>query len=284
MIGTDTPVRETNNRQSHGPPPQAAPPTASQSPLAGRWWIALIVVIAAVVIAGATYLISKRVPATYSSSSTIAIQLSGTNANDTTQAANNLASQYAQVVSAQPVLGAAKRSLDPSAANGLSSAISGGTVGDQNIVSVRATGRTPEQAQERAAAVTTAFIRYVRNLALRQSHTFNTESQAGLKPVDRQIRRITAQLSKFGSPERPSARYLTLQQTLSTLLTQRSSTLANIAQTSVGGLPSVTVVNPAGPGGQTAPRPTLYAAVAFVLALLIVGRLVVWLTPRRQIA
>jgi capsular polysaccharide biosynthesis protein len=246
--------------------------------LARRWWIVLLV---AVVIGVATYAVSRLIPAVYGSSASVAVLVSGTDPNSTTQAENNLASQYAQVVGAQSVLTAAGRNLG-AAGNGLSGAITAGTVAGENLVSIRATGTTPQEAQQRAAAVTNAFIQYVSSQSLRQSQVFDAQSLRELTPLNVEIQQATKELAGFSPSHQTSARYQTLQSTLSTLLTQRSAALAAIAQTGVGGRPSLTVVDPAGLGGQVAPKPMLYAVVAFVLGLLIVGRLIVYLGSRNR--
>jgi capsular polysaccharide biosynthesis protein len=245
--------------------------------LARRWWI---VVIAAVVIAAATYEISNRIPARYSSSATVAVQVSGNDPNATTQAADSLASQYAQQVSAQPVLASSSGILHQSEGV-LAPAVSGGVVGDQNLISIQASGSSPQEAQRRAAVVTGAFVRYIADVALRQSKSYDANSTQQLAPLDSQIAKVTRQISRFGGSQ-ASARYLALQQSESTLLAERAVALANIAQTGVGGHPSLSLVNYAGPGGQVSPKPKLYAIVAFILSLLVVGRLVVYLAPRKR--
>lgn len=253
-------------------------PSGALNVLARRWWVVLLI---AVDIAAATYVVSRLIPGVYASSATVGVVISGTDPNSTTQGANNLASQYAQEVDAQPVLVAAARNLGD-AARGLSGAISGGTVSGENLISIRATGSTPRVAQRRAAAVSSAFIRYVSAQFASQSRAFQAQSLRMLAPLDREIRHVTNELDTVGASQRTSPRYTALQATLSTLTAQRSAAVANIAQTAVGGRPSLTVVDAAGPGDEVAPKPALYAAVAFVLALVIAGRLVVYLGSRSR--
>jgi capsular polysaccharide biosynthesis protein len=246
--------------------------------LARDWWI---VILAAVVIAAATYEISKRIPARYSSSATAAVQVSGSDPNATTQAADNLASQYAQQVGAQPVLAASSRILHESQ-GALAAAVSGGVVGAQNLISIQANGTSPQQAQRRAAVVTGAFIRYIARQVTAQSKAYDANSTQQLAPLNDQIAKVTKEIGGFSARQQASSRYLSLQQSESTLLAERAVALANIAQTGVGGHPSISLVNYAGLGGQTAPKPKLYAIVAFVLGLLIVARLVVFFAPRKR--
>lgn len=253
--------------------------TSAASLLGRRWWVVLVI---AVGIAVVTYLVSRLVPAVYASSASVAVVISGTDPNSTTQGADNLASQYAQEVDAQPVLVAAAHGLGP-AAHGLSGAISGGTVAGENLISIRATGSSPQATQRRAAAVTNAFIHYVTAQFASQSREFQQQSLQRLAPIDAEIRRVTTELEGLWPSQQSSGAYATAQATLSTLITQRSTAVVNIGQTAVSGRPSLTVVNTAGAGGQVAPKPWLYAAVAFVLGLIIVARLVVYLGSRSRV-
>jgi hypothetical protein len=102
--------REAAEKDKDGTTPPS-PPRSAADVLARRWWVVLLV---AIVIAAATYEISNHIPARYSSSATVAVQVSGSDPNATTQAADNLASQYAQQVGAQPVLAASSRILHES--------------------------------------------------------------------------------------------------------------------------------------------------------------------------
>jgi uncharacterized protein involved in exopolysaccharide biosynthesis len=150
------------------------------------------------------------------------------------------------------------------------------------LINIQANGISPKQAQQRAAVVTGAFIRYIAYQAATQSKAYDANSTQQLAPLNDQIAKVTKEINRFGPGQQASSRYLSLQQSESTLLAERAVALANIAQTGVGGHPSVSLVNYAGPGGQTAPKPKLYAIVAFILGLLIVARLVVFFAPRNR--
>jgi uncharacterized protein involved in exopolysaccharide biosynthesis len=250
-------------------------PTAGQV-LARRWWVVLL---AAAVVGVATYLISSRLPARYSSSATAAVQVSGSDPNSTTQAANTMASQFAQQVTAQSVLAAASRALHVSVSE-LNTSVSGGVVGDQNLITIQASGDSPQAAEQRASTVTADFIKYVAYQGALQRQTYEKNSQQQLAPINAEIQQVTQQLDHFGPGQVTSARYLALQSTNSTLLAERAAALASIAQTGSGGYPSITLVSPAGTGTIVAPQPKLYAIIGFILALIIVGRLVVYLAPR----
>jgi capsular polysaccharide biosynthesis protein len=244
-----------------------------------RWWW-LILLVTAVVAIG-TYAVSKAVPAQYSSSGTVAVNVSGADASQTSIAANNLASQYAQLVTAQGVLQRATRILSPADDQNLSTAVTGGTISDQNIVQVQATGTTPGQAERRAAAVANALISYVTQTVSQSNNAYARSAEGRLAPLDTEIRHLTNQLAKEPTSPVNSGHYLAIQQTLSTLIAQRSASIATIAQNASGSQPTLSVLSTPGAGGQTAPKPTLYAAVAFLVALIVVSQAFIYLSPRR---
>jgi uncharacterized protein involved in exopolysaccharide biosynthesis len=244
-----------------------------------RWWWLILLVSAGVGIA--TYAVSKVVPAQYSSSGTVAVNISGADASQTSLAVNNLASQYAQEVTAQGVLQRATKTLSATDARSLTTSVSGGTVADQNIVQVQALGATPGQAQRRAASVVNALIAYITTTVSQTSNAYAQSAEGRLQPIDQEIRRLTGELAQAPSGLATTGHYLTIQQTLSTLIAQRSASIATIAQNASGSQPTLSVLSSPGPGGQTAPRPTLYAAVAFLVALIVVSQGLTYLSPRR---
>lgn len=239
-----------------------------------RWWVVLL---GAVLISAATFAVSKVVPATYSSSSEVVVLVSGTDVNATTLGANNLASQYSQVVNSSQVLSMADKLMKPPG-DVPTGSVSGGTVGAQNLVSIQATAASPQLAQARAVAVTDAFVKYINQQVANQATHYSQSSSAQLGPIGAEIAQTQAALD---SAPPKSTKAQQLQSTLVTLLAQRASAQANIAQTAVAGRPSVQVTSNAGVGSQTAPRPTLYALVGFLVGLLIVARLVVYASRRR---
>jgi capsular polysaccharide biosynthesis protein len=268
-----------NRAAGEGPEGRGPQRPSAMAILFRRSWIVLV---GAALVAAATYLVSERVPATYASSAEVAVQVSGTDINDTTLGANNLADQYAQIVNSTQVLSAADRLIGDS--GGIpSSSVTGGAVAAQNLVSIRATASSPGLAAKRANAVTTAFIRYITLQVSQQASGYQKTSSVELKPLNAQIAQTQAALASAGSASSGSAispRTLTLEQTLDTLIAQRAAALGSIAQTAVAGRPAVTLVSVAGAGSQVAPKPKVYALVGLLLALLILARLVVYFDAR----
>ena len=259
-----------NHDQPSGPP--------RSDILRRRWWLVLII---AVVIGGVTYVVSKKVPAQFRSTATVSVQVTGAaDPNESATAANSVASQYAQIVTGGTVLEAAAKTLSSGDASGLSGAISGGTVADQNIVQVRATGASAGQAQRRATAVVNALRLYVTRVSSNAASAYSRTARRQLQPIDTQISSISAKISAASRDALTSGRYLAFQQTLSTLIAQRSSAEAAIAQNATNGQPTMNLLSTAGSGTQVAPKPTLYAGVAFVLALILVSQAMIYLAPR----
>ncbi|HTX12191.1 MAG TPA: hypothetical protein VME22_26480 [Solirubrobacteraceae bacterium] len=273
----DTEQRPTDVQSFNGERRWSTSRSPASSTLGRRWWIVLL---GALAIGAATYVVSKAIPATYSSSSTIAVNVTGTDANDATLGANNYASQYAQLIGATPVLNAAGQTLGRDA-SGLSAAITGGTVGGQNLVSIRASGDSPQQAQVRAAAVTDAFIKYMDRQTLAQGRAFEKNAIAGLTPLNSDITHLSKELAQIH--DQTSSHYQTVETSLTNVLTQRTTQLSTIATTAASGEPTLSVINQAGVGSETAPRPSLYALAAFIVALLIVGRAVVYFASRESV-
>ena len=272
-------------RELHGTAPAGVSPAPIRSRPDGHslplTWYGVIL-IGAVVVALATYVIAGQVPAEYRSSASLVVQVSGTNPDEAATAANTVASQFAQDVTGEAVIAAAARKLNTSDAKGLSSNVSGGTVAAQNVVQIVATGSSPEQAQRRATAVSAGLTRYAHTIVDVQAKTYARAARAQLAPISAQIATVTAELSEIPAPQQNSGHAISLEGTLSTLVSERASASATIAQQATGGEPSVSPLDEAGLGSKTAPKPTLYAAAAFVLALLLLWRLLVFVGPRQR--
>ncbi|MGO9884585.1 MAG: hypothetical protein ACLPV4_16415, partial [Solirubrobacteraceae bacterium] len=206
--------------------------TTPASILLRRWWIVLG---GALVITAGVYAVSKAVPATYTSSAKVAVVVSGTDVNDTSLGANNLAGQYAQEVSATSVLVAADKALADPAAGIPSTAITGGQVGAQNLISIQATANSPDLAQQRAAAVTGAFVKYITRQVEAQAAGYRKASLAQLQPLNTQIAQTQDQIQSAGPG---SAAAVALESELGTLVAQRAAAEASVAQTAEAGRPS----------------------------------------------
>ncbi len=275
-------VSESLGRPAHFEPPETLPDASRKGAPGWRWWAsrALGVLVAAVAVATLVYVISDRVAARYQSSATVRVSVqttSGISDPDVT-AANDLASQFAQLASSTPVLEAAAVKLGVPRKD-LEGAVSAGTIAAQNLIRVGVSGSGPDQAQARATAVAKAFVRYLDRLDAQQVGTYERTVIARLRPLNREI---DAARKRLSSPEPEVQRNATVL--LSGLLGQQATVLSSIAQSSAAGQPSVQLVAPGGAGSKVSPKPSLYAGIAFLAVLLLLGRFVYVLGVRRASA
>jgi capsular polysaccharide biosynthesis protein len=245
-----------------------------------RKWIIMLIAIAA---AAATYVISDQITPKYQASATVQVSLlGGAASSEGVVAANDLASQYAQIVDSEPVVQAVARRLkEPTAA--FRADLSGGTVNDQNLIAVRATAESPREAGRRATAAADELAKYVTRTTVAQTNSLNAEALDQLKPLDRQIRALRSQLAKDSDIQSRSMQSVARQQSVATLEAQRAATIGDIARAGAAGRPSLQVLNPAGDGSKVEPKPALYTAVAFFLTLLIAAQLMSFFRPRRSV-
>jgi hypothetical protein len=236
-------------------------------------------VLAPLVVAAVVYVVANSLPATYESSAqfrvTVPNQAGLTEA--TVLASNDLATQYAQLVTASTVINSAARELKV-APSALSGEISGSTVNAQNLVQVTASSDHPGDAQARAAAVAAALRTYIDRINARQSSTYSRNVASGLVPLDQEIALYTKRLNGASETERQSINLL-----LGSLLSQRQQVLASTARDAAAGRPTLQGVASASTATKTTPRPKLYALVALIAAGLISGRIAFLLLRRRGV-
>lgn len=256
----------------------------------------VLAVVAAVVVAGAVYSVSRRLPKSYQASATFRVTvLNQQGVNDTVvTAANDLATQYVQLANSQPVLDAAAKTLH-SPASTLNGEISASTVSAQNLVQVTASASDPALATARAHAALTAMVTYIQRINVKQSAMYVHQVLAALTPINKLIKQLTGQLNENATSQR--SRGTTSQQSggttsqqsanpalLSSLLIQRQQVLQSLATETAAGQPSLQVVSPGGAASVSYPKPTLYALIALVVALLVGLRLVFVLGGRHGAA
>lgn len=238
---------------------------------------ATICLVISVAVAAIAYGVGKLLPATYQSSGLIRVAVASQGGiNDpVVTAANDTATQYAQLASAQPVatLAASRLGLSPSS---LSGTISGSTVSAQNLVQVSVTADSAGAAVRRASAASLALQRYVTGLNARESAQYVARVQQSLTQVNQQIRTLTGRLATDSGSEALSDTAV-----LQSLESQQASLLGDVARDAASSQPSLQVVQAAAAATVLSPQPKLYALVAFVVALIITGRAAFVLSGRR---
>jgi hypothetical protein len=259
---------------------ESEPPTRSTMVWRRKWWIVLAAVVVAAVVYGVTSQLSPR----YEASATVQVALLGGNAtSEGVTAANDLASQYAQIIDSDPVVNSVARRLAVSP-DDIRDNVSGATVNDQNLISVSAKAGDGAEATRRATAAARALVSYVTRSVRTQSASVNEEALAQLKPLDDQIRALRKKVAGASASESRSQEYIASQQSLATLEAQRAATIGDIARSGASGRPSLQLLNPAGAGNKVSPKPTLYAIAAFIIALLLAAQLSSFAGRRRAAA
>lgn len=243
------------------------------------WWMyrTIAMLLAAVVVAALVFAISDRLPASYQSSAVVRVSVQATDgiSDPSVTAANDLASQFAQLASTAPVVEAAEAHLGSQAGN-IGGQVTAGTIAAQNLIRISVKGSNPTQAQERTTAVANAFVAYIEHIDAAQANAYAHAVTSKLGPLDREIAAVRKTLAS-GNPEvQRNAAAL-----LSSLVGEQQTVFSSVAQGAAAAKPNVQLVAPGGTGTKTSPRPLLYAAVGFLVTILLLGRLLYVLGSRR---
>jgi capsular polysaccharide biosynthesis protein len=222
-------------------------------------------VIVSVLVAAAAYGIGHALPKTYQSSGEIRIGVpsqSGLQDPNVT-AANDLATQYAQLVGTSSVRALTAKALGVTPSS-LSGKLSGATVAAQNIVQVAATGDSSAQATARAVAALQATKGFLGGLTRAQNAEYLSNVDAGLKSMNN----ATALSASPGTGAAVGG--------------ARVQLIGQAYRDAAGNQPSFQIVDTASSGAETSPRPKLYALVAFIVALIVTGRVAFVAAARRD--
>jgi capsular polysaccharide biosynthesis protein len=241
-----------------------------------KWYILAAAILAGLAIGAASYLI----PATYKSSATVRVvaqSQAGVPSDQIVQASNDLASEYAQLGTSQPIVSAAASQLGMSTGD-LQSKVSSGTVSGQNLVQISVQASSPGAAEKRTSAVASQFAAYVSGKNAQQAAQYAASVRAKLAPLDSAIAAARHDIATGGGN---SATQIAKQSTLSDLLTQRQTALSQLATATAAGQPLVEVFAPAGPGSKVSPKPVLYGIIAFVVVALVAAQLSTVILSRR---
>jgi capsular polysaccharide biosynthesis protein len=224
---------------------------------------AALCLIVSVVAAAGVYGVGRALRPVYQASGTIrvAVPSQGGITDPNVTAANDLATQYEQLVSSRAVQVMAASALHVPV-DSLNGTISGSTVAAQNIVQVTTTAGSAGVAQARAVAAVNAVHRYLTGLT-------NTQNQQYLGTLSRGITRATDPPGST-APSSPAA------------ANERVTLMAQAQLDAAGNQPSFQVIDSSARASETSPRPKLYALVAFVVALIVSARLAFVVSRRRS--
>lgn len=238
---------------------------------------AAVCLVLSLVIGAIAYVVGKAVPSTYQSSGLIRVAVPSQQGaiDPVVTAANDIASQYAQLASSAPVAARAATGLGVSAGS-LHDKITGSTVSGQNLVQVTASARSARTASARAAAASAALTSYITELNNQAASRYVSGVNRGLTTINRSLAQLTSQLRQAKGSTRAAD-----SAAIQSLANQRDSLLGQVARDAASNEPSLQVVNAAAGASLTSPRPKLYALVAFIVALLLTGRAAFVLSGRR---
>lgn len=208
--------------------------------------------------------IASALPARYSDSARVRLQLNTTQgpSQDSSTAANQLASQYTQLIDTNDALGLAATSMGMELGD-LEDKISAGTVQDQNVIQVTATDDDRERTTEIANAAAESFAAFVRRDSGLRALSYSREVSIRLRPLDREIAS-----ARRRTRARNDAIALNAQIELSGLVGQKQKVIADLAARSVAGQVLADIPERADGASKTFPRPLLFAIVAGLIALL----------------
>jgi capsular polysaccharide biosynthesis protein len=225
---------------------------------------AALCLILSVVIAAAAYGIGLALPKIYQSSGKIrvAVPTQGGLQDPSVTAANDLATQYAQLVDTPSVRDLTAQALGVTPSS-LSGKLAGATVSAQNIIQVTATADSSGQATTRAAAAVEAVRGFLSGL----THAQNAEYLAN---VDRALKSMNTATALLKSPATGAA-----------VGSARVQLIGQAYRDQAGNQPTFQVVDMAGSASQTSPQPKLYALVAFIVALIVGSRIAFAAAARR---
>jgi capsular polysaccharide biosynthesis protein len=246
----------------------------------GRRFDIAIVLLIACGVSLATYAISSGLSATFRSSTQLRVQVDEASGlgSDSLLASNELTAQLVQLVPTQAVLAKPAAQLGVSVAT-LRSSISAGSVAQQNLLQITAEAPSAAQAQLRASTVTKDFAAYLTKDTKHQIAAYTNSLTAQIQAVNHSYARLAKQLQTATGSQAN-----VIQGELGSLAGQQQSLRNQVTNRTAAGVPSIQLVQDAGAGSQVAPRPTLYAIVAFVVAAFVAAQLLALSERRRRAA
>lgn len=260
---TSTATEPAQQGSLHFPPEPGAPGRRTFEHVA----FVVIVALAAAVI---TYVVASVVPATYKASSQLRMTVNGSSGlgQDAVTGGNSLAAQVVQLAPSDAVLSGPATRLGMSVGK-LRDALTAGTIAQQNIVQVSTTGSSEAQAEQRASTVTSALIAYLQRDSSRQVQSYTSSVSGAIGAMDGQI----AQLAHPKGRTTPFQESI-LQGEVGAVAAQIEALRGQMAQHVAASVPVIQEIQSPTSASKVAPRPTLYAIVALLVAGVIAVQLV----------
>lgn len=252
-VTTTEPPREREHVSAPGPARRSGLP---------RWGRFLVAGLAAVAIAVLTFVVSNAVSATYKASAQLRVTVNGSNGlgQDAVLGANQLAAQLVQLAPTDAVLSRPASQLGLSTSR-LRNALSVGTVAQQNIVEISATGSSKAQAEQRATVATSGLLTFLAGDSRTQLRTYRSSVDQVIAGMDNELQRLSRTTGKLGP-----AQLGVIQGEAGGIAGQAEALRGQLAQHEATSVPAVQEIQGATTASKTTPQPLLYAIVALLVA------------------
>jgi capsular polysaccharide biosynthesis protein len=290
LFSTGPDARRELEPQAHEPPATLTQAWAvgprEVDRISAIWQARRAIIVGTAAIAILVYLLSSIVPSVYSSSATVSVTAASTpggSAEDVALASNDLAAQDAQLVQSSSVLDTASAALGIPAST-LNSHLSAGTVAAQNLIQITTQSSSPATAQRESQEVAVAFrgtlIKQAQANTAALENNINTQAAS----LNQQISTLQVEIAAnqgAGPGTVQLAQVESEENQLTNLLTTRATLTSNTAITVASQQPNVEIVVSGTPATKISPRPTFYALIGGLLALLIACQIAVVVARRR---
>jgi capsular polysaccharide biosynthesis protein len=217
----------------------------------------------AAIAAGGAYGVGKSLTPVYQSTSTIRVtahQQGGLN-DPVITASNDLAAEYAQLVSSDQIRALTAKALGVTVAS-INGKLSGSTVNAQNLLQVTATADSASAAVARAAAAGRVVHTYINALVQQQSIQYLASVHRGVSNDMR--KQSVIGISPVGVPG---------EQLAAQLANGRAQVVGEAVRDAASNQPVLQLIDLGTGASETSPQPKLYAVVALIIALVLTLRL-----------
>jgi hypothetical protein len=108
------------------------------------------------------------------------------------------------------------------------------------------------------------MVSYIQSLDQQQGHYYYRAASSKIAGLNQEIAQVKRQIAHDSKTNRPAD-----ASTLGTLLSDKANAIALLGQNTAGGEPALQVIATGANATQTAPKPSEYALIALVAALLV---------------
>jgi capsular polysaccharide biosynthesis protein len=253
------------------------------------WRFKFLILGITLALAVVTFVVSKVIPATYSSDGSVSFSVAGTvrsSAADSVTASNDFASQYSAIIRTSSVANAAAKSIDVGG-DQIRGKVSASILLNQNLVKVSVVADSASKAERYTDAVLKTVVQRVTDAQSAAQKDYKANLTSSTVLVDASIATARNDLSAAenaaagGSNQAANGRQNGAQTLLSNLILSRQTVLSNAALNAPQPR-SAQITAQASDATVVTPNAKLYTLIAFILGLIVVAEILVVTTRRRQ--